>query len=188
MGMKIRLNYVHENHCPTVYCMIESALGRPLCQPIGKPDMVCLPQPMIKIQMTWASLQLPLHSSKTTSKCNEHQHEQIQTAHRLASRMSTCPKLDFTLHEDPFGDPEFCAGQDYVDDIREMYTKDWAASNRRRQQMAAALYFIDKLALRAGHEKDEDEADTVGCCTLKVLTRRWHTGVQPLGGLVPVTL
>ena len=37
--------------------------------------------------------------------------------------------------------------------------------------MATALYFIDKLALRAGHEKDEDEADTVGCCTLKV--RRW---------------
>ena len=25
-----------------------------------------------------------------------------------------------------------------------------------------------RLALRAGHEKDEDEADTVGCCTLKV--------------------
>lgn len=35
-------------------------------------------------------------------------------------------------------------------------------------QMGVALYFIDKLALRAGHEKDEDEADTVGCCTLKV--------------------
>lgn len=33
--------------------------------------------------------------------------------------------------------------------------------------MAVALYFIDKLALRAGHEKDDDEADTVGCCTLK---------------------
>lgn len=34
--------------------------------------------------------------------------------------------------------------------------------------MGVALYFVDKLALRAGHEKDEDEADTVGCCTLKV--------------------
>lgn len=34
--------------------------------------------------------------------------------------------------------------------------------------MGVALYFIDKLALRAGHEKDDDEADTVGCCTLKV--------------------
>lgn len=38
--------------------------------------------------------------------------------------------------------------------------------------MAVALYFLDKLALRAGHEKDEDEADTVGCCTLKVCVLR----------------
>eukprot|EP00889_Picochlorum_renovo_P008520 jgi/Picre1/35550/NNA_003011.t1 len=29
------------------------------------------------------------------------------------------------------------------------------------------IVFIDRLALRAGHEKDEDEAETVGCCTLK---------------------
>ena len=31
------------------------------------------------------------------------------------------------------------------------------------------MYFIDKLALRAGNEKDSDEtADTVGCCSLRV--------------------
>ena len=36
------------------------------------------------------------------------------------------------------------------------------------RQRAVALYFIDKLALRAGNEKDEDEADTVGCCSLRV--------------------
>ncbi len=31
------------------------------------------------------------------------------------------------------------------------------------------MYFIDKLALRAGNEKDADEsADTVGCCSLRV--------------------
>jgi DNA topoisomerase IB len=41
--------------------------------------------------------------------------------------------------------------------------------------MGVAVYFLDKLALRAGHEKDDDEADTVGCCTLKV--RCWsHFG------------
>ncbi len=40
--------------------------------------------------------------------------------------------------------------------------------------MAVALYFIDVLALRAGHEKDEDEADTVGCCTLKVRRSTSH--------------
>jgi DNA topoisomerase-1 len=29
------------------------------------------------------------------------------------------------------------------------------------------MYFIDQLALRAGNEKGEDEADTVGCCSLR---------------------
>lgn len=29
------------------------------------------------------------------------------------------------------------------------------------------MYFIDKLALRAGNEKGEEEADTVGCCSLR---------------------
>ena len=29
------------------------------------------------------------------------------------------------------------------------------------------MYFIDVLALRAGNEKGEDEADTVGCCSLR---------------------
>ena len=51
--------------------------------------------------------------------------------------------------------------------IRATYTRNWESAERRERQMATALYFIDKLALRAGHEKDEDEADTVGCCTLK---------------------
>lgn len=29
------------------------------------------------------------------------------------------------------------------------------------------MYLIDVLALRAGNEKGEDEADTVGCCSLR---------------------
>ena len=57
--------------------------------------------------------------------------------------------------------------QDFIEGIRKAYEEDWYASKVRERQMAVALYFIDKLALRAGHEKDEDEADTVGCCTLK---------------------
>ena len=58
--------------------------------------------------------------------------------------------------------------QHHVGSIRAQYEGDWRSKDRRTQQMGVALYFIDKLALRAGHEKDEDEADTVGCCTLKV--------------------
>lgn len=35
------------------------------------------------------------------------------------------------------------------------------------RQRATAVYLIDEFALRAGNEKGEDEADTVGCCSLK---------------------
>jgi len=38
----------------------------------------------------------------------------------------------------------------------------------REQQIATAMWIIDRLALRVGGEKDEDEADTVGTCSLRV--------------------
>ena len=34
-------------------------------------------------------------------------------------------------------------------------------------QIGVCTYLIDKLALRVGNEKGEDEADTVGCCSLR---------------------
>ena len=55
-----------------------------------------------------------------------------------------------------------------IDKIREGYTVDFKSKEMRVRQRAVALYFIDKLALRAGNEKDEDQADTVGCCSLRV--------------------
>merc|ERR1719419_1794214 len=55
-----------------------------------------------------------------------------------------------------------------IDKIRDDYTKDMKSKEMRIRQRAVALYFIDKLALRAGNEKDEDQADTVGCCSLRV--------------------
>ncbi|KAL5967517.1 DNA topoisomerase 1 [Taenia solium] len=54
-----------------------------------------------------------------------------------------------------------------VDKIRADYRADFKSKEMRVRQRAVALYFIDKLALRAGNEKDEDEADTVGCCSLR---------------------
>uniref|UniRef100_A0A0N5API8 DNA topoisomerase I n=1 Tax=Syphacia muris TaxID=451379 RepID=A0A0N5API8_9BILA len=55
-----------------------------------------------------------------------------------------------------------------IDDIRAVYTADFKSREMRIRQRAVALYFIDKLALRAGNEKDVDEvADTVGCCSLR---------------------
>ncbi|XP_061532325.1 DNA topoisomerase I, mitochondrial [Phycodurus eques] len=56
-----------------------------------------------------------------------------------------------------------------VDDIRKQYLEDMKSREMCVRQRAVALYFIDKLALRAGNEKEEGEtADTVGCCSLRV--------------------
>jgi len=59
--------------------------------------------------------------------------------------------------------------KDYVEKIRTEYRSDWKHTEMRIRQRGVAMYFIDKLALRAGHEKEEDSAaDTVGCCSLRV--------------------
>ena len=56
-----------------------------------------------------------------------------------------------------------------VGQIRKEYQADWKNKEMRIRQRGVAMYFIDKLALRAGHEKEEGEsADTVGCCSLRV--------------------
>ncbi|XP_057540485.1 DNA topoisomerase 1 alpha-like [Amaranthus tricolor] len=57
--------------------------------------------------------------------------------------------------------------KDYIQGIRSAYTKDFTNKDMAKKQIAVATYLIDRLALRAGNEKDDDEADTVGCCTLK---------------------
>lgn len=40
--------------------------------------------------------------------------------------------------------------------------------DNKTKQLASALYLIDNLALRVGNEKGDDEADTVGVCSLRV--------------------
>lgn len=56
-----------------------------------------------------------------------------------------------------------------IGSIRTSYEKMWTSRNVADRQKATATYFIDKLALRVGGEKDtEEEADTVGCCSLRV--------------------
>lgn len=56
-----------------------------------------------------------------------------------------------------------------IDKIRASYEKLQQSKNVADRQKATATYFIDKLALRVGGEKDtEEEADTVGCCSLRV--------------------
>lgn len=55
----------------------------------------------------------------------------------------------------------------HIDRIRADYRKELKSEKMVDRQRATAIYLIDQFALRAGNEKGEDEADTVGCCSLK---------------------
>ena len=55
----------------------------------------------------------------------------------------------------------------HIDRIRADYRKGLRAELMADRQRATAVYLIDQFALRAGNEKGEDEAETVGCCSLK---------------------
>lgn len=57
--------------------------------------------------------------------------------------------------------------KDHIDKIREDYRKKLKSSLMIDRQIATATYLIDVFALRAGGEKRDDEADTVGCCSLR---------------------
>ncbi|KAG8729099.1 DNA topoisomerase 1 [Ceratobasidium sp. 423] len=70
--------------------------------------------------------------------------------------------------------------KNHVDRIREDYTQDLKNKTSADRQRATAMYFIDRLALRAGNEKGEDEADTVGCCSL----RYEHVMLEPPNKLI----
>merc|ERR1712038_1033104 len=53
--------------------------------------------------------------------------------------------------------------------IRTSYKKKLKSKSPEERQIATAMWVIDRLALRVGGEKDtEEEADTVGCCSLRV--------------------
>lgn len=55
----------------------------------------------------------------------------------------------------------------YIDIIRKDYRRNLKSKLMLERQKAVAIYLIDVFALRAGGEKSEDEADTVGCCSLR---------------------
>lgn len=56
-----------------------------------------------------------------------------------------------------------------IEKIRKSYKKDLKSKDNETKELATAVWVIDRLALRVGGEKDtEEEADTVGCCSLRV--------------------
>ncbi|CAG8479833.1 7741_t:CDS:10 [Acaulospora morrowiae] len=59
--------------------------------------------------------------------------------------------------------------KNHIARIRGDYNRDLKEKLTAKRQMATVIYLIDRLALRAGNEKDtKHEADTVGCCSLRV--------------------
>lgn len=57
--------------------------------------------------------------------------------------------------------------KNHVDRIRHDYRLNLKNKMMIERQKAVAVYLIDVFALRAGGEKSEEEADTVGCCSLR---------------------
>lgn len=55
----------------------------------------------------------------------------------------------------------------HIDKIRDDYRSKLKSNMMIDRQIATATYLIDIFALRAGGEKRDDEADTVGCCSLR---------------------
>ncbi|GMM34647.1 DNA topoisomerase 1 [Saccharomycopsis crataegensis] len=65
--------------------------------------------------------------------------------------------------------------KNHIEVIRRDYYVNLSSKMMYDRQLATATYLIDVLALRAGGEKGDDEADTVGCCSL----RYEHITLQP---------
>jgi DNA topoisomerase I len=58
--------------------------------------------------------------------------------------------------------------KNYIGRVRAHYQRTLDSKDDFECQAGTAMWVIDALALRVGGEKDEDEADTVGCCSLRV--------------------
>ena len=57
----------------------------------------------------------------------------------------------------------------FIAKIRTDYEKKLRSNDKHDKNLGTVAYLIDRLALRVGNEKNvEEEADTVGCCSLRV--------------------
>eukprot|EP00629_Pelagomonadales_sp_RCC1024_P008341 CAMPEP_0119295262 /NCGR_PEP_ID=MMETSP1329-20130426/49461_1 /TAXON_ID=114041 /ORGANISM="Genus nov. species nov., Strain RCC1024" /LENGTH=747 /DNA_ID=CAMNT_0007296173 /DNA_START=161 /DNA_END=2401 /DNA_ORIENTATION=- len=63
-----------------------------------------------------------------------------------------------------------------IDKVRRDYRAKLSSSDIEDRQKATTMWLIDVLALRVGGEKSEEEADTVGCCSLRVEHFTFHAG------------
>ncbi len=67
----------------------------------------------------------------------------------------------------------------YIHEIRSDYEKKLRSSDGHSKNLGTVAYLIDRLALRVGNEKNTDEeADTVGCCSLRVEHMKFEADYQ----------
>lgn len=58
--------------------------------------------------------------------------------------------------------------EEHLRDVRAAIRRGMRDKDEKKRQVATVAYLIDRLSMRVGDEKDEDEADTVGASTLRV--------------------
>lgn len=108
----------------------------------------------------WGSIQ---HDDTVTWLSSWHENVMSQNKYvMLAANSSLKGKSDFQKFEKA----QMLKG--CIDKVRHDYRANLKSSDTRVAQLATTMWLIDVYALRVGGEKGEDEADTVGCCSLRV--------------------
>ena len=64
--------------------------------------------------------------------------------------------------------------EENIDKIRKYISEGMKSKDEKMRKVATVCYIIDRLVMRVGDEKDEDEADTVGASTLRVEHVKFH--------------
>lgn len=120
----------------------------------------------------WGSVQ---HDNTVTWLSSWHENVMSQNKYvMLAANSSLKGKSDF--HK--FEKSQQLKG--CIDRVRRDYRANLRSADTRTAQLATTMWLIDVYALRVGGEKGEDEADTVGCCSLRVehFTFSKHDGAK----------
>eukprot|EP01038_Epipyxis_sp_PR26KG_P006716 gene6716-9209_t len=108
----------------------------------------------------WNSVQ---HDPAVTWLCSWNENVQNQTKYvMLAASSSFKGKSDLEKYA------KAIRLKKCIEKVRRDYTEKLKSQDLAERQLGTAMWVIDKLALRVGGEKGEDEADTVGCCSLRV--------------------
>lgn len=103
------------------------------------------------------------HDPSVTWLCHWNENVQNQTKYVMLSASSSFKgKSDMEKYQKAI-ELKGCIGK-----IRADYAAKIKSSDRLKRELGTAMWVIDNLALRVGGEKNEDEADTVGCCSLRV--------------------